>query len=353
MEDAKRKLKKLIKELEKVRGRHTELVTIYVPFGYDLNYIRTQVSQERGTAQNIKSKSTRKNVMAALDKITQELKFYKKVPPNGLAIFSGNTSDQEGEQRIGIWMVEPPEKLNVKMYRCEQEFLLDPLREMLEAKRKYALVVVDNKNITLGMLKGKSIVMMKSDDSLVPGKIRAGGQSAVRFSRVRENMAKEWYKINAKAVEELFGDKSIDGIILGGPGPTKETFMEFLSKKIKDKIIAVKDIGYTGEFGLRELVNKSLDVLKEEEIAQEKEYLNHFFSRMGKGERVSYGKENVKNSLVSGAVETLLLSEDGDEEMEELASKMSTKIVFISKETMEGEQFHEMGGYGALLRYDT
>ena len=30
------KLKKFIKELEAIKGRHTELVSVYVPQGYDL-----------------------------------------------------------------------------------------------------------------------------------------------------------------------------------------------------------------------------------------------------------------------------------------------------------------------------
>ncbi len=353
MEETKRKLKKIINELKKIRGRHTELVTIYIPAGYDINSIKNQVMQERGTAQNIKSKSTRKNVIAALDKISQELKFYKKTPQNGLAIFSGNISNREGEQKIEIWMIEPPEPLKVKIYRCEQEFLLEPLMEMLEAKKKYGLIVIDNKNITLGMLKGKSIILLKEEDSIVPGKIRAGGQSSVRFDRVRENMAKSWYKENAKIAGELFGGKEVDGILLGGPGPTKETFKEYLAKNIANKIIAIRDVGYTGEYGLRELVNKSLDVLKEEEIVEEKEYLNKFFGRLGRGERVSYGKEEVKNNLKMGAVEVLLIKEEGDEEIEKIADKMGTKIIFISEETNEGKQFYEMGGYGALLRYNT
>ncbi len=353
MEEAKRKLKKLLKRIGKVRGRHTELVTIYVPAGYDINYIKTLVSQERGTAKNIRSKSTRQNVISALDKISQEFKFYKKIPPHGLAIFSGNVSEKEGSQDIGIWMIEPPEPLNVKMYRCEQEFLLEPLKNMIEAKRKYGLVVVDNKNITIGMLKGKNITTIKNEDSIVPGKIRAGGQSSARFSRVRENMAKSWYRENAQTVDELFGIKEFDGIILGGPGPTKETFKEFLPKKIQEKIIAVKDVGYTGDFGLKELVDKSLDVLKEESIAEEKEYVTKFFSQLGKNEKISYGKDQVKADLEAGAVEILLLKEDGDEELEEMATKSGTKMIFISEETMEGKQFHEMGGYGGLLRYDT
>ena len=61
------KLKHFIKDLENFRGRHTELVTVYVPSGYDMNAIINHLQQEQGTASNIKSKSTRENVIAALE----------------------------------------------------------------------------------------------------------------------------------------------------------------------------------------------------------------------------------------------------------------------------------------------
>ena len=61
----KYKLKKLKKELEKLKGRHTELVSVYVPAGYNLQLISDHISQEIGTATNIKSKLTRKNVILA------------------------------------------------------------------------------------------------------------------------------------------------------------------------------------------------------------------------------------------------------------------------------------------------
>jgi len=349
--DPKVRLKKFVKMLEGIKGRHTELVTIYVPAGYDINAIKNQVFQERSTAQNIKSKATRKNVIAALDKILQELKFYKKTPEHGMAIFCGNTSGKEGEQNIEIWVIEPPEPLRVKMYRCDQQFLLDPLKEMLEEKRKYGLVVIDNKNATIGLLKGKLITPLKDMDSIVPGKIRAGGQSSVRFERVRENLARDWYKSVAEDVRNLLRD--VDGILIGGPGPTKENFIEYLPEEVKKKIVAVKDIGYTGEYGLRELVNKSLEVLEKEEIVKEKKVLDEFFSRIRKGKLVTYGREEVKRALEMGAVEKLLLSEEvEDEEMEELAKRSKAEVLYISKDTMEGEQFLNMGGYGALLRFE-
>ena len=98
-------LKKFIKELEKFRGRHTELVSVYIPQDYDLNKIINHLSQEQGTASNIKSSATRKNVTDALERMIQHLKLFKRTPPNGLVVFSGNVAEREGQQDFKVWSI--------------------------------------------------------------------------------------------------------------------------------------------------------------------------------------------------------------------------------------------------------
>src|SRR3972149_9962853 len=137
------KLKKLINELRNIKGRHTELVTVYMPSGSNILDTVNQIRNEQGTAINIKSKSTRKNVVDALEKILQHLKLYKEIPHHGLIMFCGNISEQEGVSDIKLWAIEPPEKLGVKKYWCDQKFQLEPLEEMVEEKEVFGLVVMD------------------------------------------------------------------------------------------------------------------------------------------------------------------------------------------------------------------
>src|SRR3990172_7237181 len=109
----RQKLKRIIQELGSHRGRHTELVSVYVPAGYDLNKIIGHLQQEQGTAENIKSASTRKNVISALERMIQHLKLFTKTPENGLAAFSGNVAEREGQLDVQVWSIEPPIPLNV------------------------------------------------------------------------------------------------------------------------------------------------------------------------------------------------------------------------------------------------
>ena len=92
-------LKAFVKELSKHRGRHTELVSVFIPADYDLNKIIQQLQQEGGTATNIKSASTRKNVIDALERMVQHLRLFKRTPENGLAVFSGNIAPEGPHQK--------------------------------------------------------------------------------------------------------------------------------------------------------------------------------------------------------------------------------------------------------------
>ncbi|PIN79529.1 peptide chain release factor 1 [Candidatus Woesearchaeota archaeon CG10_big_fil_rev_8_21_14_0_10_34_8] len=352
-------LKKFIKDLEVHRGRHTELVTVYVPSDYDLNKVIQQLADEQGTASNIKSSSTRKNVQGALERMIQHLRLFKKTPPNGLASFSGNVAEREGQTDLKVWSMEPPEPLNVRIYRCDKAFILEPLIEMCDIKEVYGLIVMDRRDANLALLKGKKIIPLQKTHSEVPGKFRAGGQSAQRFARLREGAAKEHYKKVADYAKEQFFPllKNLKGILVGGPGPTKYDFVNYITADVKNKIIAIKDLSYTDEFGLQELVDKSQDVLAKEELAEEKKVMQRFFELLSTKEKmVSYGEQHVLDLLKRGVVDTLLLSEALDdktiEDFEAEAEKLGSTVAIISLDTREGVQLKEMGCVAAILRYE-
>ncbi len=353
-------LKKTIKELGANRARHTELISVYIPQGYELNKIINHLSQEQGTASNIKSTSTRKNVIAALEKMIQHLKLFKRTPENGLAVFSGNVAEREGQEDFRVWSVEPPIPLKTRIYRCDKEFVLDILMEMLEAKEVYGLIVLDRRDANIALLKGKTIVPLVKTHSEVPGKIKAGGQSAVRFSRLREGAIRDHYKKIGEYVKEQFLKmEGLKGIIVGGPGPSKYDFVDgdFITTEVKKKIIGIKDLSYTGEFGLEELLERSQDILAQEEVIEEKKLVTRFLETLATNRnKVSYGEKEVMRILQMGAVDILLLSEKLDdrtiEGFEDEAKKMGTEVKIISTETREGVQLVDLGKVAAILRYE-
>ncbi len=353
------KLKKSIKELERYRGRHTELVSVYIPAGYDMNKIIGHLAQEQGTASNIKSSSTKNNVIASLERMIQHLRLFDKTPVNGLVVFAGNVAEREGQQDMQVWSIEPPVPLKIRIYRCDKEFVLEPIIEMCEDKNVYGLVVMDRRDASVALLKGKAIIPLTTASSNVPGKTRAGGQSSQRFARLREGAAKDFYnKIGDLMKDQFLENKDLKGILVGGPGPTKYDFVEgnFITNEVKKKIIGIKDLSYTGDFGLQELLDKSKDVLANEDVMKEKEIMTKFFNYLSKdADMVEYGKDAVMSAIKIGSVETLLLSEGlSDEEIETFEAEakiLGTDVEIISIETREGVQLKEIGKVAAILRY--
>ncbi len=355
----KDELEEILQELEGYKGKHTELITVYIPAGYDVNSVQRQLEAEKSTAKNIKSTATRNNVLDALDKIVRTLKELKKTPENGLAIFCGNVSQTEGQQDLQLWDIETPLKLKSRLYRCDKEFVLDALKEMLEVEELYGLLVMDRKEATIGLLEGKRIETLQKMTSGVPSKIRAGGQSSQRFHRITEGLTKEFYKRIANEMKKIFFNMSkLKGILVGGPIPTKDEFLDgdYLVTKLKELVIGKIDIGGSDESGLKELVVKSQDILADQEIIYEKKLMEKYFETLGEKPEMATLKEgDTREALKYGAVETLFLSKDLDKvlaaELKKLANNIGSAVEVISTETEEGQQFKNLGGIGAILRF--
>ncbi len=355
VEEAIYKLRKLLDELEEIKGRHTELVSFYIPAGFNMQEAVNMLRQEQTLTENVKNKTVRNNVIGALEKILQELKFFNKTPENGLVIFSGNVSEVEGESDIRVWLIQPPEKLRVKKYWCDKKFELEPLQDMAAEKELYGLLVMDNREATIALLKGKKLEVLRRKESIVPGKTIKGGQSQMRYQRVREGLINDWYKQIAADVKELFSRVELKGVIIGGPGPAKNDFFDrdYLPTDIKKQVIGVKNTGYTDEQGLEEIVQRSQDILAEAAVAKEKALVQKFFEELRKESSLAvYGKEKVMKSLEMGAVEIILISEGLETKtFSEKAKNYNTQVEIISKDTREGEQLFQLGGIAAILRW--
>jgi len=346
-------------ELESHKGRHTELISVYISSDYDVNSVQKQLEAEKSTAKNIKSTTTRNNVIDALEKIVRHLKSLKKTPENGLAVFCGNISKVEGQTDLRLWDIEPPLPLKTRLYRCDKEFVLEPLRVMLEVTEVFGLLVMDRKEATIGMLEGKRIEVLQKMTSGVPSSVRAGGQSSQRFHRITEGLTKEFYKRIAEEMKKIFFEMpKLSGILIGGPVPTKDEFIdgEYMATKLRNKIIGRVDIGGSDESGLKELVEKSGEILAGQEIIYEKKLLEKFFETLGERPYLAAYRENeIRKAFEYGAVEILILSKHFDKklskEFKELAKNTGAKVEIVSTDTTEGEQFNNLSGMGAILRF--
>jgi peptide chain release factor subunit 1 len=187
---------------------------------------------------------------------------------------------------------------------------------MLEEKYVYGLLVLDRREAYWGFLRGARIEPLAGATSTVPGKQRKGGQSAVRFSRLREIAINEFYtKVGERASAAFMTEKDFferfKGVLIGGPSPTKEEFEagNYLHHEVQKRVIGLFDVAYTNESGLPELVDAAQDALRGVEVMKEKASMQRFLKELVKDDGLaSYGEESVRKNLEIGAVDLLLLS---------------------------------------------
>ena len=311
------RLKRAVDTLASKEGRGTELVSLYVPPGRQVSDVLAMLKQEYGTASNIKSDTTRKNVQDAITKASQRLKLFKKVPENGLVIFCGAIPQSgPGSERIETYVITPPEPINVYLYRCDARFHTEHLRDLLRERKTYGILVLDSSAATFATLQGSHLEIVQEITSGIPGKHRAGGQSAARFQRLREAKMLSYFKRVGRHANEIFLQiPDLAGIIIGGPGPTKQDFKkeDHLHYTLNEKIIATIDTAYVGDQGVKEGMEQVPEILRRVRYVEEKRFVQKFLYEVGHDTGLAtYGENEVRRNLEMGAVKTLLLSEGLD-----------------------------------------
>jgi len=312
------KIRKTLEELSQKSGRGTELITVYIPKGKQLHEIISTLQQEQGTADNIKSDLTRTHVVDSLGKVVQRLKLYKKTPEKGLVIFCGALPPEGGgplgSEVVKIWEIDPPKDLKQYLYRCDDHFHVDILKDMLKDDNLIGFLAIDAKDAGWGLLYGDKIEVLSQTGSGVAGKHRQGGQSAKRFQKLREMELSYFYNRVAETTREFFIDiYPIKGLIISGPGPTKEDFINgnYLEYRLQDMIINTIDASYAGAEGIREAFAKSSEILGDFRMVEEKKLVEDLFreinSHSGKG---SYGLQEIIEYLKNNVVKTLIITDN-------------------------------------------
>ena len=312
------KIRKTLEELSKKSGRGTELISVYIPKGKQLHEIISALQQEQGTADNIKSDLTRSHVVDSLGKVVQRLKLYKKTPERGLVMFCGALPPEEGgplgSEVVTVWEVDPPKDLNQYLYRCDDHFHVDILKDMLKDDNLIGFLAIDAKDAGWGLLHGDKIEVLSQTGSGVAGKHRQGGQSAKRFQKLREMELSFFYNRVAQTTREYFIDiYPIKGLIISGPGPTKEDFINgnYLEYRLQNNIISTIDASYSGAEGIREAFAKSSDILGDFRLVEEKKLVEDLFREInGNSGKGAYGLQEVIEFLKNNVVKTLIITDD-------------------------------------------
>ena len=343
------KIRKTIEELSKIAGRGTELITVYIPKGKQLHEVITILKEEQGTADNIKSDLTRTHVVDSLSKVVQRLKLYKKTPERGLAVFCGALPREEGgppgSEVVKAFEIDPPKDMQTFLYRCDDHFHVDILKNMLKDENMIGFLAVDAKDAGWGLLHGDKIEVLKETSSGVAGKHRQGGQSAKRFQKLREMELTYYFNRLATITREYFIDiYPIKGLVISGPGPTKEEFINnnYLEYRLQNMIIATIDASYSGSEGIREAFAKSSDILSNFRMVEEKQIVEKLFNEINNNTGLGiYGLDDIINHLKNNIVNKIIITDNTElyrieskcKKCEHIQEKIVERIKVISTKT--------------------
>lgn len=400
------KVKKLIKSLEVARGNGTSMISLIIPPGDQIARVNKMLNDEMGTATNIKSRVNRLSVLSAITSTIQRLKLFNRVPPNGLVVYCGTIVTAEGKEKKVAYTIEPFKPINTSLYLCDSKFHTEPLSELLESDAKFGFIVMDGNGTLYGLLSGNTRRVLHKFTVDLPKKHGRGGQSALRFARLRLEKRHNYVRKVAELATQFFitNDRpNVSGLVLAGSAEFKNKLSgsEMFDQRLQPIVVQIVDVSYGGENGFNQAIELAADSLKNVKFVAEKKLLSTYFSQISQdSNQYCFGVRDTLYALESGASETLIVWENleitryqiknnatgevkvlyltpaqratstqfvdpntqQELEVEDEVSlvewlannykNFGTTLEFVTDRSQEGSQFVKgFGGIGALLRY--
>jgi peptide chain release factor subunit 1 len=349
----------VINLLKKYRGYATTLISLYINSNRPIPDVVSMLRQEWALASNIKDKTTRTHVQDALERIINSIKGISKAPENGLAVFGGFHMINPGNYEWVFYALIPPTQITIFKYICDTSFHTEILESMVKSSDTYGIIVIERGEAVIALLRGNHWEIADKVQFFVPNKHAAGGQSALRYKRQTEHLAETFYKLVAERVNKIFNDiPNLKGIVVAGPGPTKEEFLEEdgLDYRLKDKVIAVVSACCADIGGILEAIRNAEDKLKETEYVKAKKLMEEvMYLAVKKPEYLIYGKDAVLDSIKKGIAKVVIVSEDvGEEEIMNLTvmlrGRRDVELFVMPKSVEENLTLTQtFGGYVAIL----
>jgi peptide chain release factor subunit 1 len=340
--------------------------------------------------------------------VIQRLKLRNEIPENGLAIFAGTFVANEAESEVlRVEEIVPPEPITTYLYKVDNHFHLEALREMLRDQKVVGLIAMDSKEASFGILNGERLELIENITSGIHGKSGKGGSSQRRYERERDMSIKYFFhRIAEHAAKAFIENHQVTVLIVGGPGTTKDDFLkgDFLHYDLKNMLLGSVDTQSAGKEAVREVLGKSSEALKNMCAPEQKRTVQRLLASIGKQDGLAtYGLDSVLNALKKGEVEIALATDNTDmieivvmckkcelskskildkgkknqtvqemisspcerchaveyeveekdivDVLEDAASQTDARVEVISSESDEKAKLTALGGFTAILRY--
>jgi len=351
------KIKKLIKSLEAARGNGTSMISLIIPPKDQVSRVAKMLGDEFGTASNIKSRVNRLSVLGAITSTQTRLKLYNRVPNNGLVIYCGTIITAEGKEKKVNIDFEPFKPINTSLYLCDNKFHTEPLNELLESDEKFGFIVIDGNGALFGVLAGNTRTVLHRVAVDLPKKHGRGGQSALRFARLRMEKRHNYVRKVAELAVQMFitNDKpNVSGLIVAGSADFKSELnaSDMFDPRLRNIVLKIVDVSYGGDNGFNQAIELSAEVLQNVKFVQEKKLISSFFEEISQDTgKYCFGVDDTLRALEIGAVHTLIVWENLDITRYQIKNPIEgekDKILYLTKE-QEKDTTNFRGEDGAEL----
>jgi len=401
------KVRRLIKQLEGAKGAGTSMISLIIPPGDEVSRVNKMLTEEYGTASCIKSRVNRLSVLGAITSTQQRLKRYNKTPPNGLIIYCGDVMSDEGKEKKVTIDFEPFRPISTTMYLCDNKFHCEDLAQLLEDDDRFGFLIMDGNGALYGVVNGNHREILHKFSVELPKKHGRGGQSALRFARLRLEKRHNYVRKVSEIATQVFvsdAKPNVKGLIIAGSADfkTELTTSDLWDQRLEQVLIRpMLDIAYGGENGFNQAIELSSETLKNVKFVQEKKLITQFLDEVAQDTgKYCFGIKDTMQGLEMGAVQTVICWEaldvvrlvirnphtdvstthcltpqdakneklyrdpESNVELEVVENKLfvewivenyknfGTKLEFVTDRSQEGNQFCKgFGGVGGLMRY--
>jgi len=203
--------------------------------------------------------------------------------------------------------------------------------------------VVDGSGTLYGTLSGNTRVILQKFTVELPKKHGRGGQSSVRFARLRMEKRHNYLRKVAEGCTQHFINPNdsmpnVSGLILGGLADFKNDLFgsDMFDQRLKRIVVDVVDTSYGFENGFNQAIELSAERLKDVKFIKEKKLISGFFDQIAQDTgRYCFGIRDSIYSCEGGAVETLIVWENLEIERFVLNTPEGPKTLYLTPEQSE------------------
>jgi len=352
------KIRRLIKTLQAARGAGTSMISLIIPPKDDINRVNKMLAEEYSTASSIKSRVNRLSVLGAITSTQQRLKLYNRTPNKGLILYCGEIMTDDGKEKKVTIDFEPFKPINTTMYLCDNKFHTEDLCELLESDDKFGFIIMDGNGALYGTLQGNHREILHKFSVDLPKKHGRGGQSALRFARLRLEKRHNFVRKVSELATQFFiatDRPNVTGLVVAGSADfkTELTTGDLFDPRLDAILIKpLLDVSYGGENGFNQAIELAAESLKNVKFIQEKRLITKFLDEVAQDTgKYCFGIKDTMTALEMGAIETLVVWENLELLRLQIRNPHTDKehVLFLTPEQSKDEKLYRDADSGVEL----